>query len=334
MPVGGKLVTDGNVRYTPRMTTSPPPAVIVAGPTASGKSALALAIARQFDGIVINADSMQVYDVLRVITARPSPADEAAAPHRLYGALPPSVACSAAHWRTLAEAEMHAAWASSKLPVVVGGTGLYLRTLTRGISPIPEIPDAVRARSRALLAEMGNPRFHALLAERDPVMAARLDVGNSQRLARAFEVIDATGRSLADWQADPREGAVAARWLTVSLAPPREVLYHACDGRFRTMVDNGALDEVAALLALGLDPALPAMKALGVPELAAFLSGRCDLEAAIAAAGQVTRNYAKRQLTWFRHQLDAPQEVAAQFSESILPEIFSIIRHFLLTAGK
>ncbi|CAA7623831.1 tRNA dimethylallyltransferase [Magnetospirillum sp. LM-5] len=307
--------------------------IVVAGPTASGKSALALAIARKFDGVVINADSMQVYDVLRVVTARPSAADEAQAPHRLYGVLAPSIACSAALWRDMAAAEIQAAWAAGRLPVVVGGTGLYIRTLTQGISPIPEIPEPVRATARALLAEMGNQRFHALLAERDPVMAARLDVGNSQRLARAFEVIEATGRSLAEWQADPREGALPARWLTLSLAPPRDALYAACAGRFRQMVQQGALDEVASLLALDLDPTLPACKALGVPELAAHIRGQCDLEAAINAATQATRNYAKRQLTWFRHQLDAPEVISAQFSESIFAEIFPKIRHFLLTGA-
>ena len=328
------MVTEGNEGYTAAAMTTPlPPAIVVAGPTASGKSALALAIARQFDGIVINADSMQVYDVLRVVTARPSPADEACAPHRLYGVLPPSETCSAARWRDMAANEMQAAWDLGKLPVVVGGTGLYIRTLMQGISPVPEIPEAVRAEARSLLAEMGNQDFQALLAQADPVMAARLDAGNSQRLARAYEVVKATGRSLADWQTDPREGAVPARWSTWLLAPPRADLYAACDGRFRKMVETGALDEVAALLDLDLAPDLPACKALGVPELAAYLQGRCGLEHAIDAATRATRNYAKRQQTWFRHQLDAENVVFAQFSESISEEIFPIIRHFLLTTA-
>ncbi|MBC7908418.1 MAG: tRNA (adenosine(37)-N6)-dimethylallyltransferase MiaA, partial [Rhodospirillaceae bacterium] len=190
-----------------------PPAIVIAGPTASGKSGLALAIAEEFDGVVINADSMQVYDVLRVITARPSPEDEARAPHRVYGVLPPATACSAALWKDLAAAAMRAAWAAGKLPVVVGGTGLYLRTLMHGISPIPDIPDAIRAESRDRLARTGNAAFHAELAARDPVMAARLDPSNSQRLARAWEVLAATGRSLAEWQAVPPQGAVPVRWL-------------------------------------------------------------------------------------------------------------------------
>lgn len=318
------------------MTTSPPrpvpnPAIVIAGPTASGKSAFALAVAEEFDGVVINADSMQVYDVLRVITARPSPEDEGRAPHRLYGVLPPSEACSAARWRDLAAAEMEAAWAAGRLPVVVGGTGLYLRTLMQGISPVPDIPAAIRDAARARLEQLGNAAFHAELAARDPDMAARLDSGNSQRLVRAWEVLEATGRSLAHWQAQPMEGAVPARWLSFALLPPRDWLYANCERRFQAMVAAGALDEVRALLDLTLDPALPAMKALGVPELAAFLRGTTTLEGAIAAANQATRNYAKRQMTWFRHQLPTPEIISAQFSESLTPIIFAKIRQFLLT---
>lgn len=311
-----------------------PPAIVIAGPTASGKSGMALAIAREFDGVVINADSMQVYDVLRVVTARPSPEEEAQAPHRVYGILPPSVACSAALWKDLAAAAMRDAWTAGKLPVVVGGTGLYLRTLMHGISPIPDIPDAVREDARARLARLGNPAFHAELAVRDPIMAARLDPANSQRLARAWEVLEATGRSLAEWQAQPMEGAVPARWLTFALLPPRDALYANCDRRFAMMMEHGAPDEVRELLSMNLDPVLPAMKALGVPELAGWLGGAWDCDTAIARARQSTRNYAKRQMTWFRNQLDAPEVVSAQFSESIAPRIFKIIRQFLLTANE
>lgn len=311
-----------------------PPAIVIAGPTASGKSGMALAIAREFGGVVINADSMQVYDVLRVITARPGPGDETLAPHRVYGVLPPSATCSAALWKDLAEAEMKAAWAAGRLPVVVGGTGLYLRTLMEGISPVPDIPGEIRSEARARLARLGNAAFHIELAVRDPVMAARLDASNSQRLARAWEVIEATGRSLAEWQAIAPEGAVPARWLTYALLPPREALYANCDRRFGQMLEEGALDEVRALLDLRLDPALPAMKALGVPELAAHLRGEINRDDAVARACQATRHYAKRQLTWFRHQLENPRAVSAQFSESCIPGIFANIRHFLLTASE
>lgn len=292
---------------------------------------MALAIAREFDGVVINADSMQVYDVLRVVTARPSAEDEALAPHRVYGVLSPAVACSAAAWKDLAAEAMRAAWAAGKLPVVVGGTGLYLRTLMHGISPIPDIPDGIRTAARDRLAAMGNAAFHAELAARDPIMAARLDPANSQRLARAWEVLEATGRSLADWQAAPMEGAVPARYHTFALLPPRDALYASCDRRFGLMMVHGAAEEVRALMAMKLDPALPAMKALGVPELAAWLKGEIDRDTAILRACQATRNYAKRQMTWFRNQLEKPEVVSAQFSESHSPRIFTIIRQFLLT---
>ncbi|MCA1909703.1 MAG: tRNA (adenosine(37)-N6)-dimethylallyltransferase MiaA [Magnetospirillum sp.] len=310
------------------------PAIIVAGPTASGKSGLALAIARAFDGVVVNADSMQVYDVLRVVTARPSPEDEAQAPHRLYGVLSPAINCSAARWKDMAAAEMEAIWQAGKLPVVVGGTGLYIRTLVHGISPAPDIPEEVRTKTRALLAEMGNAAFHTLLEKRDPVMAARLDPANSQRLARAWEVLEASGKSLAEWQALPMQGAVPARWMTLFLDPPRNILYDNCDRRFVQMMEQGALDEVAALLDMHLDPALPAMKALGVPELAGLLSRNLTLEQAIEQAQRATRNYAKRQLTWFRNQLAKPETISTQLSERIFDEIFAKVRHFLLTPAK
>ncbi len=307
-------------------------AILIAGPTASGKSALALAIATAFGGTVINGDSMQVYDLLRVITARPGPEDEAQAPHRLYGVLPPSQACSMGLWRQMAEAALDETWGQGRVPVVVGGTGLYLRSLIQGLSPIPDIPDPVRARCRAQFAEMGNEAFHRLLAQRDPEMAARLHPGNSQRLVRALEVIEATGRSLAWWQEQPHEGRVEADWLTMVIEPPREQLYAACDARLVRMVrEMGALEEVRALAALELDPALPATKALGVPELTAHLRGVVDLDQAIANAQQATRNYAKRQLTWFRHQIDARIRLPAQFSERMWQEIFPIVRRFLLT---
>lgn len=308
-----------------------PSAIVIAGPTASGKSALALAVARAFGGHVINADSMQVYQGLQVITAGPTRADQSLAPHHLYECLDPARACSAALWRNMAEECMRSVWNQGGLPVLVGGTGLYLKTLIQGISPIPDIPPAIREQTRALLEEMGNACFHAHLAERDPVMAARLDPGNSQRLARAWEVLEATGQSLAHWQAQPRQGAVAANFLTIALLPPRDILNARCADRFQTMVANGALEEVGALMARRLDPALPAMKALGVPELAAHLAGQCDLESAVMRANASTRAYAKRQMTWFRHQMESPHRFDAQFSESLCGEIFALIRQFLLT---
>jgi tRNA dimethylallyltransferase len=307
--------------------------LVIAGPTASGKSALASAAAAEFGGVVINADSMQVYRGVPILTAQPTAEEQARLPHRLYGAFAPDQLCSAGIWRGLAAGACAEAWAQGRLPVVVGGTGLYIRSLVEGLSPIPDIPNAVREAARALFATLGNARFHERLAARDPVMAARLDPGNSQRLVRAWEVLEATGRSLADWQADPREGGLDAESLTLLLAPPRDALYQSCDARLVKMLDQGALGEVAALAALGLDPALPVMKALGVAEFAAHLRGELPLADALARAQQSTRRYAKRQTTWFRHQLIPQMIVEEKFSESLPDRIFSFIRQFLLTAA-
>jgi len=315
----------------PGLTPSDPkrkPAIVVAGPTASGKSALALAIARAFDGVVINADSMQVYRELRILTARPGPAELALAPHRLYGVLPAAERCSAGRWRQMAEAA--AMEVADRLLVFTGGTGLYLRALTEGLSDIPPISEEVAEAGAAKLSALGPGGLHAELAALDPVMAERLAPSDSQRIFRAWTVRHSTGRSLADWQAIPPRDAWPC--LTLILLPPRNALYSACDARFARMVEQGALEEVRALLDLGLDPALPAMRAVGVRELAAVLEGNATLETAVAAAQQATRRYAKRQMTWIRHQMPASRIVEAQFSERILPEIFNIIRRFLLTA--
>lgn len=310
------------------------PLLTVAGPTASGKSALALGLAQAFDGVVINADSMQVYRELRVLTARPTVEEEALAPHRLYGVLPGAEVCSAGRWAEMAAAEVRAAWAAGKVPILCGGTGLYIHALTVGLSPIPAIPEAVRAAARDDMAALGNPAFHARLAAADPVMGARLNVGDTQRTIRAWEVLKATGRSLADWQADPPVRLIESSVFTVLLEPPREVLYARCDARFAAMMEAGALDEVRALDALGLPPDAPVMKALGVPELRAYLHGQTGIDAAVAKAQQTTRNFAKRQGTWFRGQLRADMTLQAQYSESFNDQIFAKVRHFLLTTGE
>ena len=311
-----------------------PPILIVAGPTASGKSALALAIAESCGGAVINADSMQVYRDLRVLTARPGAAAEARAPHRLYGVIDAAEACSAGRWRALALAEIAAARAAGRLPVLVGGTGLYLHALVHGLAPIPPVPAAVRADARALHAELGGPAFHARLAARDPESAARLHAEDAQRLVRAWEVLAATGRTLGDWQRTPASGEVGAV-SAVLLLPPRAALYAAIDARFTAMMDDGAVDEVRALLARNLPAELPAMKAVGVREIAALLAGRATREEAIAAVQQATRHYAKRQITWLRHRMAGLRLLSldAQYSERFLPEIFAFIRQPLLTAG-
>lgn len=306
--------------------------VVIAGPTASRKSALALAVAAAFDGVVINGDSMQVYETLRILTSRPDAADEARSPHRLYGVIPAAEACSAARWRALAMAEIEAAHAAGRLPIVTGGTGLYIRALIEGLAPIPDIPDDIRARARALHGALGGPGFHHHLVGIDPEMAARLEPGDSQRMIRAAEVIEATGRSLAEWQRlPPSGGGLDLPVLTLVLTPPREALYAACDGRFLDMIEAGALDEVRALDALGLDPALPVMKALGVPELRRHLAGEQSLDDAVAAAQQATRNYAKRQITWFRHQISEAVVFKRQYSAEVGQDVIEEIRRFLLT---
>ena len=280
---------------------SKPDVVIVTGPTASGKSGLALALARALDGVVINADSMQVYRELSILTARPDADALAAVPHRLYGVLSGRTACSAGQWRAMAVADIEDARSHGRLPLVVGGTGLYLRALEKGLARMPAIPAPVRAAARDRMAEIGGAAFHAALAERDPTMASRLHPSDRQRLIRAWEVLEATGRSLAAWQDSAHDGT-PYRFAQVVLLPPREALYRACNGRFEAMVAAGALDEVRALLDLGLSPDLPVMKALGVRELAAHLRGGDSLAAAIAKAQQATRRYAKRQMTWLRTQ--------------------------------
>jgi tRNA dimethylallyltransferase len=309
-----------------------PGAVILGGPTASGKSALALAIAQEFGGTVINADSLQVYRELPILTAQPAAAARAALPHRLYGFLSVSERCSAARWAVLARAEIGAAQAAGRLPIVVGGTGLYLRSLLQGLAPVPEIPDAVREAAKQRLAELGKASFHAELGRRDPRMAAQIRPSDPQRMVRAWEVMEATGRSLADWQAQqagpgPND---SPRFLTLVLMPEREQLYVACDARFRAMVEQGALAEAVALRSL--DPGLPAFKALGLRELIGHVRGESSLEAAIAAAQQATRRYAKRQMTWFRHQVPngrqlCPTAPFEQFSERIAEEIYNFIRN-------
>ena len=283
-----------------------PGALIVAGPTASGKSALAIGLAERFGGVVINADSMQVYRELRILTARPTVEEEVRAPHRLYGVRPAAEAGSVGWWRATALAEMAAARRDGLLPILCGGTGLYFTALTGGIADIPEAGEAARAEARRLLAEQGPAALHAALAQVDPATAARLRPSDSQRVARAWEVWRGTGKGLVAWQAS---GAAPAAWRfsAILLDPPREALRASIAGRFAAMLDAGALVEVRALLALGLDCALPAMRAHGVPELSAHLRGEITLAEATRRAELATGQYTKRQATWFRHRaLAAP----------------------------
>lgn len=306
-------------------------AILIAGATASGKSAVALRLAERLNGVVINADSMQVYRDLRLLSARPSREEEVRAPHRLYGVLPAEDPCSVGRWLVWAREEVARAQARGQLPIVVGGTGLYLSALTEGISVMPDIPEAVRRGVRERLRVEGTAGLHAELVRRDPDMARKLRPSDPQRLARALEVLEASGRSLADWQAEPPTGALAGRWLGVVLELPRDLLYRRCDRRLELMLDAGALDEVAAMMARDLDPALPAMRALGVPHLMAHLRGECDRQSALTAAQTATRQFAKRQLTWFRNKMISWKGFRAQDSECFFDDIFPFVSDFLLT---
>lgn len=264
-----------------------------------------LALAEQAAGraaVVINADSAQVYADLAVLSARPSAQEMQGVPHRLFGAWDGAQACSAADWAQAARAEIDAAHATGALPILVGGTGLYIRTLLDGIAPIPAIDPAIREAVRALPVAQA----HAALLREDPERAALLNPADSTRVARALEVVRATGQPMAHWQAR-REGGIAQRVALrpLVLLPDRAWLYARCDLRFERMWQGGAVEEVAALLARDLDPDLPVMRAIGVPEIAGFLRGETTAESAVAAGQQATRRYAKRQFTWARHQFPA-----------------------------
>ncbi|WP_244597723.1 tRNA (adenosine(37)-N6)-dimethylallyltransferase MiaA [Roseitalea porphyridii] len=283
---------------------------LIAGPTASGKSAFALELAARTGAHIVNADSMQVYDGLRVLTARPDADELARAPHHLYGHVPPSVAYSTGQWARDVT-DLIARLPPDASLVFAGGTGLYFKALTEGLSPMPDVPDAVRAAFRARLAREGAPALHADLAARDAEGAAMLEPGDGQRVVRALEVLEASGAPLRHWQGrrgDPvlPPETIGARFV---LLPERAALNARIESRFDAMIARGALDEVRALRALNLDPDLPAMKAIGVRELGAVLDGAMDEAEAIARAKAATRQYAKRQMTWFRNQFDATWQI-------------------------
>jgi tRNA dimethylallyltransferase len=316
------------------VSSAQPPALIVAGPTASGKSALALELAERLRGTIINADAMQCYCGLRVLTARPTPEDEARAPHRLYGVRSAAEPGSVAWWRDAALAEMAAAREAGRLPILTGGSGLYFASLTEGLAAIPDPGPEARAEARSLLKEIGPAALYARLAATDPATAVRLRPTDGQRIARAWEVWIGTGTSLAEWQT--RAGPRAPwRFAAIFIDPPRTELRTAISARLKAMLRDGALDEVRALLALNLDPALPAMRAHGVPELSAYLRGEATLEEARRRIELATGQYTKRQATWFRHhELADPAYVhmiharitsLKQFSERNHPGLWAFI---------
>lgn len=288
---------------------------IIAGPTASGKSALALEKAAALNGVIINADSMQVYDALPILTAQPSAEDKRAAPHELYGIYSPNEGCSAGDWRVLAEKTIERVLADGKTPIVTGGSGLYIKSLTNGFSPMPEVPEEIRQQAIDLQARLGNPAFHEALKQLDPVMAGRFHPQHTARLVRAYEVLQATGRSLAEFQALPPLNPPENWVFDITLVmPDRETLRRRCDQRFLWMLENGAVEEIEAY-----DKACKhgeigekalIHRALGAQALQAWLNGEISREQAVKKAQAETRQYAKRQMTWFRNQIKTQKNIA------------------------
>lgn len=288
------------------MTSTKPskiPVLIIGGPTASGKSQHAINYARENNGVIINGDSMQIYKELPILTAQPSASDLEHTQHKLYGELSGGDQCSVARWQKLAIQAIEDAWQQNKAPIVVGGTGMYLKSLTKGISSIPDIDPAIRTKARSLHKELGNDAFYKELQKVDADMASKLHPSNTQRVIRAYEVMLSTGNSLAQWQQQTDKSAIAHLDCTVKLLmPTKEELHERANKRFGQMIKDGALHEVQALLDKNYAPTLPVMKAIGVQELMAHLQGKITLSEALELAQIATRQYIKRQLTWFKNQ--------------------------------
>lgn len=286
-------------------------AILIAGPTASGKSALAIDLAQRHVGVIINADSMQVYRDLRILTARPDDAELTKAPHKLYGHVAADTRYSVGSWLEDAKAAIQEAEDAGRLPIFVGGTGLYFKALTEGLADIPDIPDEIFSRWSERDKHEGSESLHTILSKRDSRAAAALKAGDSQRIVRALSVLEATGRSIVEWQNRPGSKPLLslADCDAKFLMPDRQTLYDRIDARLNHMIGQGALNEVERLMEKQLDPSLPIMRAHGVPHFIAMLSGELDEREAVRRAKADTRHYAKRQVTWFRHQMAGWQEV-------------------------
>ena len=306
--------------------TSASPYIMIAGPTASGKSQLAIDLARRFGGAVINADSMQLYADLTVLTARPQPQEIQDIPHHLFGICDAAHRASVAEWLGLAATAIANVRAAGQLPIIVGGTGMYLQAGLRGIAPVPDVPADLHQHCIDLYRELGGAKFRDALAGYDADIAARLVDGDSQRLVRAMGVAMATDRPLSWWQQQPHKGALLGSVVTIAVMPPRPTLYDRINQRFDHMLMHGAVDEVARLMARQLDPGLPLMKALGVAPIAAFLQGDITKDDAAFIAKRDSRRYAKRQMTWIRNNFNAQITVEKKYSESLYEKIFSLIR--------
>ncbi|MGB1869497.1 MAG: tRNA (adenosine(37)-N6)-dimethylallyltransferase MiaA [Candidatus Puniceispirillaceae bacterium] len=306
--------------------TSASPYIMIAGPTASGKSQLAIDLARRFGGAVINADSMQLYADLTVLTARPQPQEMQDIPHHLFGICDAAHRASVAEWLGLAATAIANVRAAGQLPIIVGGTGMYLQAGLRGIAPVPDVPADLHQHCIDLYRELGGAKFRDALAGYDADIAARLVDGDSQRLVRAMGVAMATDRPLSWWQQQPHKGALLGSVVTIAMMPPRPTLYDRINQRFDHMLMHGAVDEVARLMARQLDPGLPLMKALGVTPITAFLQGEITKDDAAFIAKRDSRRYAKRQMTWIRNNFNAQITVEKKYSESLYEKIFSLIR--------
>lgn len=308
------------------------PVIVIGGPTASGKSSIALQIAKRFNGAVVNADSMQIYRDLQILTARPDADSVNQAPHHLYGILGTNERCSAGQWRDRAMRKIAEIGDEGLLPVVVGGTGLYLRALMTGLHRIPAVPDAVRAALNARLNEQGAASLHAELTASDPESARAINPADSQRVVRALEVLLHTGRGLKRWQSEESEEASSGvRFLTLVTLPPREYLYDVANVRFDRMIAGGAIDEVERLFSLNPPDDFPLRKAVGVQPIRSYLAGAIDIDGLKETGRRDTRRYAKRQMTWFRHQIIPDYVLQTKYSEIKLEKIFSQISTFLLT---
>ena len=306
--------------------TSVLPYIMLAGPTASGKSELAIDLARRFTGAVINADSMQLYDGLTVLTARPQPRDMRDIPHHLFGIFDAEHRASVVEWLGRAATAIARVRSAGQLPIIVGGTGMYLQAGLRGIAPVPNVPSDVHQQCKELYRKLGGAKFRDALASYDAEIAARLNDGDSQRLIRAMGVVMATDRPLSWWQKQPHKDALLGTVVKIVIMPPRPALYDRINQRFDDMLIHGAIDEVAELIARKLDPGLPLMKALGVAPISSFLKGEITKDDATFIAKRDSRRFAKRQMTWIRNNFNAQITINTKYSESLYEKIFSFIR--------
>jgi tRNA dimethylallyltransferase len=308
------------------------PVIVIGGPTASGKSALALDVAGEFGGEIVNADSMQIYRDLHVLTARPGPDDVERTPHHLYGVLGTDERCSAGQWRARALGAIEDIHRRGALPVVVGGTGLYLRALMTGLHRMPSVPAAIRDELNDRLQAQGAGALHAELMVCDPETATGLNEADGQRIVRALEIFNHTGRGLKSWQSGETEAAPEdLRFLKIVMLPPRDMLYERVNSRFAGMIENGGIDEVRQLLSGAPDPDFPLLKAVGVPPIRMYLEGEIGRERLLDLGQRDTRRYAKRQMTWFRRQIIPEIAIDTQYSEINRAYIFSEISNFVLT---